>query len=232
MALWGRKSPGKPEQGNGLPAEPQGHEDAMPHPADPGPAAGEPGIAPAHAGEHAAPQQSAVDPGQAAGEATAEAALSQEEMERRAVASKRLLMSFGEIVSVMMRSPQFKAATLSDLEHLVVPAVSSGQFLVAEAQSKQNGFITPVSVALWASVSDEVDQRLSSNPDEPIKLAPDEWRSGDNPWLIALAGDRRPMNSLLKRLHETTFKEKPLKVRTRGEDGAFHVKSFTPAAEA
>ncbi len=226
MALWGRKP--QPEQSaqNG-----QSHaQNAAPDAVTPD------AVTPAAEAEFAAQpammdSQPTAQPDMAPQAAAPGSALSQEELERRAVASKRLLMSFGEIVSVMMRSPQFKTATLSDLEHLVVPAVSSGQFIVAEAQSKENGFITPVSVALWATVSDEVDQRLASNPEEPIKLAPQEWKSGDNPWLIALAGDRRPMNTLLRRLHETTFKDKPLKVRTRGEDGRHHVKTFTPAAE-
>ncbi len=221
MALWGRKPQQEQSAENHQPHAPSAPPEAVPPAAD-AELAAQPGMAETQQTDHATMAPEAAAPGNA---------LSQEEMERRAVASKRLLMSFGEIVSVMMRSPQFKNATLSDLEHLVVPAVSSGQFIVAEAQSKENGFITPVSVALWASVSDEVDQRLGANPEEPIKLAPQEWKSGDNPWLIALAGDRRPMNSLLRRLHETTFKDKPLKVRTRGEDGSHHVKTFTPAAE-
>ena len=217
MAFWGRKDNQGPG-GDGEAMTPQDAEQAAQ-------AAHEPAAA-FDAGAEAPAEMAA-----AAGDSGGAGQLDKQELERRAAASKRLLMSFGEIVSVMMRSPQFKTATLADVEQLVVPAVSTGQFLVAEAQSKETGFITPVSVALWATVSDEVDQRLASNPDAPIKLAAEEWRSGANPWLIALVGDRRPMNALLRRLHETTFKDRPLRVRTRGEDGGYHIKAFTTAGE-
>jgi hypothetical protein len=40
-----------------------------------------------------------------------------------------------------------------------LPAVLSGQCRVAQAQ--QSGIAVPVGVALWASVSADIDQRLS-----------------------------------------------------------------------
>jgi hypothetical protein len=74
--------------------------------------------------------------------------LSEEKRRANAAASKRLSAAFGEIVSILMRSPKHRATSLSDLEWLVVPPVVMGQFCLAEARSKTNGLITPVGVVL------------------------------------------------------------------------------------
>ena len=155
--------------------------------------------------------------------------VSPEEAQKRAAASKHLLMSFGEIVSVLMRSPQFKSLPLGEIEALVVPAVTTGQFLVAEAQSKANGFVTPIGIALWATVSEEVDRRLSTNLDQPFRLAPNEWKSGGIPWLVALAGDHRMINPMMKQLQETRLKGQPLKMRAKGQDGKPAIGTFSTA---
>jgi hemolysin-activating ACP:hemolysin acyltransferase len=94
-------------------------------------------------------------------------------------AIRQVDMALGQIVTILMRSPQHKQHPLADLEWLVLPAVLSGQCRVARAQ--QSGIAVPVGVALWASVSTAVDQRLS-DLSVPWRLQSDEWRSGDIPW--------------------------------------------------
>jgi len=145
--------------------------------------------------------------------------LSSADMQKRREVSARLLMRFGEVVSVLMRAPQFSDLPLRQLQELVVPPLLSGQFLVAEAQSKAQGFVTPVAAALWARVSKEVDQRLSVNLDKPLQLSPKEWNSGDIGWLIVLAGNLQALAPLLKQLQETTFKGRPVKMRAKAKDG-------------
>jgi hemolysin-activating ACP:hemolysin acyltransferase len=141
-------------------------------------------------------------------------------------ASTRLLFRLGEIVSVMMRAPQFRAMPLAEIQALVLPPLMSGQYLVAEARSKSRGFITPVAVALWAKVSKEVDKRLSESLDKPIRLAPDEWKSGDIAWLIVLAGNAQAIAPMLKKFQEATLKGQPLKMRSRAKDGRTVVSTF------
>jgi predicted nucleic acid-binding protein len=53
---------------------------------------------------------------------------------------------FGQIVKILMRSPQHKQRSLADLEWLVLPAVLSGQFSLAQAQ-QQSGIPGSVGVA-------------------------------------------------------------------------------------
>ena len=164
-------------------------------------------------------------------EAEAKKELSTQEVQKRREVSRRLLMRFGEVVSVLMRAPQFRDLPLKHLQDLVVPPLTSGQFLVAEAQSKAQGFLTPVAAALWARVSKDVDQRLSQNLDKPLQLSPKEWNSGDIGWLIVLAGNLQALAPLLKQLQETTFRGQPVKMRSKSKDGKTVITTFTGAAK-
>ena len=145
--------------------------------------------------------------------------LDAEESKKRAAASKRMAASFGEIVLLMSQSPGEQHYALRDLDWLVAPAVRLGQFALAEAQSKTNGLVLPVGAVLWALVSSEVDQRLSSQEAGPIRLAPQEWRSGDIPWIIHTVGEPKILGGLMEQLTKTVFKERAPKMRIRGADG-------------
>ena len=123
--------------------------------------------------------------------------------------------SFGQVVSVLMRSSQHKHLTLADLEWLVVPPLTAGQFAVANMQSKEGGPSVPAAVVLWASVSPEVDQRLSTNLSAPIRLQPEEWKSGDILWLIEAVGDGRLLSNFLNNLQEKAFRNREVRVRMR-----------------
>ena len=90
--------------------------------------------------------------------------LSSEEAQRRAAIAIRQSVAFAQIVSVLLRSPTHRHYALADLEWLVLPPLMTGQFRVAEASTHQKAAI-PVAVALWASVSAEVDKRLSEDLD-------------------------------------------------------------------
>jgi len=142
-----------------------------------------------------------------------------EEVRRRAAVSKHLAATFGEIVSLLMRIPQFKALTLADLEWLVVPALLAGQFSIANAQSKISGASAPVGLVLWARVSPEVDRRLTEAAGQPIRLSPKEWTSGEILWVISAIGDQRILQGMLQRLQEKDWAQKPVKIMSRAKDG-------------
>lgn len=176
--------------------------------------------APAAAAPPPAPAPSAAPPSSGQAAANPETpALSEEELRKRAAASKLVSASFGEIVSVLMRSEHYKHYTLQDLEWLVVPAVLSNQFLLAEARAKGNGFTAPVGVVMWASVSPEVDQRLTANIAQPMRLKPEDWRSGDILWLVDAVGPAKLIGSMLQQLHGKVFKGRQVKLRAQGQDG-------------
>lgn len=134
--------------------------------------------------------------------------------------------SFAQIVGVLMRDPRFKNMRLSDLQWLVVPPLLTGQMRLAHAQTRRNGFYLPVAVALWARVSDAVDKRLSENAKGPIQLRPSEWCSGDNYWLIAVAGDPRATPMFIKQLEKTEFNGKRVKMWTQDRERQASVKTL------
>jgi hemolysin-activating ACP:hemolysin acyltransferase len=102
--------------------------------------------------------------------------------------------------------------------------------LLLKARSKERGFSVPIGVALWASVSDEVDQRLAASLDHPMRVRPDEWKSGDHLRLIEAAGSPKIVNALVERLQSTAFAGRAFKLRTVGEGGRLVVRSLAPKA--
>lgn len=156
--------------------------------------------------------------------ATPVATLPPDQSQKRAALSKRLEATLGQFVLLMMQSPHFKHHTFADLEWLAAPAIAVGQFAVAEAQSKANGFTAPVAAITWAQVSDETDAKLKANLDHPFRLRPDEWKSGTHVWVIDAFGDAKVIASMLQRMSENEWKGRQAKLRMLGKDGKPEIK--------
>lgn len=147
----------------------------------------------------------------------------------RGARQARFADQFANVIAVLMRDPNFRNVRLADLEWMVIPPVMSGQYQLARAavptvasaaQDKQkNDVMVPVAVVLWASVSAEIDARLSGSLDKPVELRTTEWASGDNIWLMAIAGDPRAIPTFLGQLETREFKGKTVKLRARSADG-------------
>lgn len=145
---------------------------------------------------------------------------------RQALQAKMLAASYGEIVSVLMRSPHYKHYSLADLEWLVLPPLLAKQFTLAEARTIEGSIPAPVGVALWARVSEEVDKKLSSDLDRPLRLRPDEWTGGDILWLIGAIGAPEVVKAMVERMGEAVFDGKPFKLRAHGKDGKMSVQTI------
>ena len=156
--------------------------------------------------------------------------LDPDELERRGVLAKHALASLGSIVSIMMRSPNYHKNTLRDLAQYVVPAVQTAQFSVAEVRSKKTGAIEPVAMILWATVSKEIDERLTSKPSHPIQIEVSEWKSGDCPWLIDAVGPPEILARMIRELLEDPFKGKTIKTNTIGKNGEVILRQFNEAS--
>lgn len=161
---------------------------------------------------------------------TAAGELPADELRRRLETGKRLAGAFGEIVSIMMRTEGHRLCHLAELEWMVLPALATGQFSIAEAQSRTNGISAPIAAVLWASVSPEVDQRLSSNLLRPMPLKPEDWRSGDILWIVEAVGEPRALETMLKAIGEREWKGRPVKVRGLDDFGRPVVKTLPPSA--
>lgn len=149
----------------------------------------------------------------------AKRAISELEAQKRQMMAKMVAASFGEVVTLMMRTPRYRKMPIETLETTAAAPVALGQVAIAEAQSKETGAVMPVAAVLWARVSPEVDRRLSDVENETTSLNINEWRSGDIPWIIEAIGERKALGKLLHQLVTTVFKSKPPKMRTTGADG-------------
>lgn len=137
-------------------------------------------------------------------------------------------------MSIMMRSPEFRNQTLSEIEGLVGPALSADQVAIVEARDPQTGIVAPVAAALWAMVSQDVDLRLSDVTIDKPRLEPKEWRSGPIPWIITAIGDQRALAALIEQLVLSRFPDTPPKIRVRDKDGTSkigHVSRGTSTSE-
>jgi cytolysin-activating lysine-acyltransferase len=84
---------------------------------------------------------------------------------------------FGEIVWLMSQSPLHKHFAIADLEWMVMPALLLTQYRLFHQEGR------PIGAALWAFLSEEAEAKLSL---VPVRLRPDEWKSGDRCWLMDL----------------------------------------------
>lgn len=158
-----------------------------------------------------------------------------------------MAQGFASVVAVLMRDPGFRNLRLADLEWLVLPPLLSGQWRLGQSRTtpeqaapaaggpqdapKGNLPVVPTAVALWASVSPDIDRRLSSNLDKPLLLKPHEWATGDILWLVAAAGDARAVPKFLKHLTATEFKGREVKLRVTGGDGKVVIRTLGQTAE-
>jgi len=142
-----------------------------------------------------------------------------EAAQKQALHALRQSLAFAQIVSLLLRSPLYRHFALGDLEWLVIPPLASGMFAVAEVKAQSEGPAFPAAAVLWASVSPEVDARLSQNLESPIRLRPDEWRSGDRLWIVAAVGDQRVTGRLLQQLSSSTIQGRQVSIRVTRGDG-------------
>ncbi|WP_443147587.1 toxin-activating lysine-acyltransferase [Nitrospira sp.] len=141
--------------------------------------------------------------------------------------------TFGEIVALLSFSPVFKHLSLGDLEWLVIPALATNQVTVVRGKVKdQKELMIPIGLALWAHVSEDVDKKLDGQQKAhmPFRLAPQDWKSGEIPWLLAVLSSKEVSQALVKKLEDSVFKGKQYKRYALMSDRAHSVQtSPTPS---
>ena len=96
--------------------------------------------------------------------------------------------SFGKITMAMMMLPRYRNQTLGDLQHLVLEPLIRDRVAIAYPGSTDNPALADITgVAIWASVSEEVDGRIRDQIAAgtfPLRLKPEDWVSGEINWLL------------------------------------------------
>ena len=104
--------------------------------------------------------------------------------------------SFGKVAMAMMMLPRYRNQTLADLQHLILEPLMRDRVAIAYPGGEKASSLSDIAgVAIWASVSEEVDGRIREQVQAgtfPIRLKAEDWNSGDINWLLdVIAPDQR-----------------------------------------
>jgi len=116
----------------------------------------------------------------------------------------------GIIAWLMMQSGGHKHLFLADLEWRVLLPVALRQFRLFRHKG------APVGYAAWAYLDEETEKRIQKGD---LKLRPEDWRSGDRPWLLDLVAPFGGAERMVKEVSETVFRGEALRTVVRGETG-------------
>lgn len=128
--------------------------------------------------------------------------------------------TFAALMRVALLAPQTQRLSVEQLRMIIEPAIATGQFVVAASGEAS-------AAVMWATVSHEIDKRARTELDKPFEIAPNEWRSGPHPWLVAVMGDTTTARSLIDMVGRGPLKGAPLFARMTTPEGAPGVASFT-----
>jgi cytolysin-activating lysine-acyltransferase len=132
----------------------------------------------------------------------------------------KIRMSIGQTILAIMDLPRYKHMTVGDLSHLIVNPLLRNRVAIAHKSVMENGVAkvdeeTIAGIAIWATVSEAVDAKISEQIKAgvfPIRLAPEEWTSGELPWLLdVIAADRSQATAVLANFRQLAG-DKPVKI--------------------
>jgi cytolysin-activating lysine-acyltransferase len=107
--------------------------------------------------------------------------------------------SFGKVVMTMMLLPRYRNQTVADLQHLVLEPLIRDRIAIAYPGTKEENELADLAgLAIWASVSEEVDKRIReqiSTGTFPIRLKPEDWTSGEINWLLDVIAPNAKMTT-------------------------------------
>lgn len=115
--------------------------------------------------------------------------------------------SFGKVVMAMMMIPRYRQQSLDDLQHLVLDPLINDRIAIASAgNSESNPLADIAGVAIWASVSKEVDQKIRDQIKAgvfPLKLKAEDWKSGKINWLLdVIAPNSKAGTNVVANFHQ------------------------------
>lgn len=90
--------------------------------------------------------------------------------------------SFGSAVWLWMNATPHSQRPLFALEHMLLPAIRLGQYVLVIEKSSGTGALRPVGYLGWANLSAEAEARYVNKP--ITGLQSDDWNSGDRMWCI------------------------------------------------
>jgi hemolysin-activating ACP:hemolysin acyltransferase len=95
--------------------------------------------------------------------------------------------NFGSVAMAMMALPRYRHLAIGDLQHLILEPMVQDRVALARRKDDDSPLGDVAGIAIWASVSEEVDARIREQIAAgvfPVRLRPEDWKSGTINWLF------------------------------------------------
>jgi hemolysin-activating ACP:hemolysin acyltransferase len=126
----------------------------------------------------------------------------------------KLHSTFGQVVLAMSAVARYRHMMLSELQQLVIDPLIKDKIVIALPASPVNDLVAataPATIAIWASLSDDADQRVREQIRAgvfPVRLRAEDWASGDHVWLLDVIAPTEAMaTEVLKNFRQVVRKE-------------------------
>ncbi|KLE32298.1 toxin-activating lysine-acyltransferase [Aurantiacibacter gangjinensis] len=137
---------------------------------------------------------------------------------------ERVQLTVGQVVLAMGNLPRYRSQTLGDLQHLVIEPLLRDRLAIAQARPREGdeGADSPAAgqqatagIAIWASVSDEVAEKVRDQIKGgvfPTRLSAEDWASGENIWLLDLIAPNRQLATAVLANFKQIAGDKPVSI--------------------
>ncbi len=130
--------------------------------------------------------------------------LSPEMIETITALRGKIQLSVGQVVLAIMNLPRYRHQALGDLMHVVLDPLMRDRVAIAHVRNDshpEGDEQTVAGIAIWATVSQAVDAKIAEQIKAgvfPVRLASDDWTSGEVVWLLdVIAADRSQATRVL-----------------------------------
>ncbi|WP_254796887.1 toxin-activating lysine-acyltransferase [Sulfitobacter albidus] len=103
--------------------------------------------------------------------------------------------NFGAVAMAMTALARYRHSSLADLQHLILDPLMRDRIAMAYPNGDKNAVRDVAGMAIWASVSEEVDAKIRDQIKAgvfPLRLKSEDWTSGKINWLFdVIASDQK-----------------------------------------
>lgn len=148
-------------------------------------------------------------------DAKAKPELTPEAIEQLTELRGKIHSSVGQTVLAMMNLPRYRNQSLADLTHLVVEPLLRDRLAIASTRSKEGGEEATAGMAIWASVSDDVDTKIREQVKSgafPVRLSSEDWTSGETLWLLDVIAPNRKLATAVLANFKQVAGDKPVSI--------------------
>ena len=139
----------------------------------------------------------------------------------------RVHETFGKVSLAMMALPRYRHLSLLDLNNVLLEPLIRDRVAIASSKQEDEGnpAMDMAGIAIWASVSQEVDGRIREQIQAgvfPVRLSSEDWTSGNINWLFDVIAPNAQLTASVIANFRQVVKEGDLRIHpliTRLVDG-------------